>query len=118
MLIHKEFKFDSAHHLPDYRGKCEEVHGHTYKLRVTLEGEVQSDGLVFDFGDIEKIVQENVLEKLDHKDLNTVIENPSAEKIAIWIYDQLEDEFPEHVTLTEVRLWETATSSVTCGKQV
>lgn len=55
MKIAKEFTFDSAHFLKDYHGKCERMHGHTYKMRVTVEGEIQKNGLVMDFSEIKKI---------------------------------------------------------------
>ena len=112
MFIYKQFKFNSAHHLPNYNGKCEEVHGHTYKLRLKLEGELRDDGMVLDFAEIEKIVTREILEKLDHKDLNTIIEHPTAEHIAIWIWDQLHGKFPPHVRLHKVKLWETENSCV------
>lgn len=113
MFIYKQFKFNSAHHLPNYNGKCEEVHGHTYKLRVTLEGEPQKDGMIIDFKEIEKIVAKEILEKLDHKDLNTVLDCPTAENIAVYIYKNLEGKFPKHVKLHKVKLWETEDSCVT-----
>jgi len=50
MLVTKDFNFDAAHFLTKYHGKCEHLHGHTYKLRVTVEGRVQENGLVLDFG--------------------------------------------------------------------
>jgi 6-pyruvoyltetrahydropterin/6-carboxytetrahydropterin synthase len=113
MLVSKQFKFDAAHFLTDYNGKCEEPHGHTYKLLITLDGKVQDDGLVYDFCELKKVVVEDILSKLDHKDLNKLFKNPSTENIAMWIWDQLEDVFPQHVKLYEVKVWETETSSVT-----
>ncbi len=91
MLITREFTFDAAHFLTDYYGKCERMHGHTYKLQVTLEGEVQPNGLVIDFVVLKRIVKKHVLEKLDHYVLNDVIENPSAERVVMWIWEQLKD---------------------------
>jgi len=91
MLITKEFTFDSAHQLTDYYGKCERMHGHTYKLQVTLEGEVQKNGLMIDFVVLKRIVKKHVLDKLDHHVLNDVVDNPSAENLVVWIWDQLKD---------------------------
>lgn len=91
MLVTREFTFDAAHFLTNYYGKCERMHGHTYKLQITLEGEVQSNGLVIDFVLLKRMVKKYVLEKLDHHLLNDVIDNPSAERMAMWIWDQLED---------------------------
>jgi len=98
MFVTKEFTFDSAHFLTNYYGKCERVHGHTYKLQVTVEGKVQSNGLVVDFVVLKRVVKKQVLEKLDHQLLNDVIENPSAERVVMWIWDQLKD---LHVLLAE-----------------
>jgi len=67
------------------------VHGHTYKLQVTLEGKVQSNGLLIDFVVLKRIVKRQVLEKLDHVLINDVIENPSAERIVMWMWAHLKD---------------------------
>lgn len=91
MLITKEVTFDAAHFLSDYYGKCERVHGHTYTLAVTLEGSVQENGLIVDFALLKQIIKNRILNKLDHQMLNDVIKNPSAERIAVWIWDQLKD---------------------------
>lgn len=91
MQVTKEFTFDSAHFLPRYYGKCEKMHGHTYRLLVTVEGEVGENGLVIDFVILKKIVKERVLNKLDHQVLNDVLDVPSAENTAIWIWNQLFD---------------------------
>lgn len=91
MLVGKEFTFDSAHFLPKYYGKCEKMHGHTYRLRVTVDGKVGENGLVIDFVVLKKIVKKQVLEKLDHQVINDVIELASCENITKWIWDQLVD---------------------------
>jgi len=109
MLISKDFTFDSAHFLTDYHGKCERMHGHTYKLRVTVEGEVQANGLVMDFVDLKRIVMERVIDKYDHQNLNDFFENPSAENMVIKFWEDLAD----LSGLYELVLWETADSFVT-----
>jgi 6-pyruvoyltetrahydropterin/6-carboxytetrahydropterin synthase len=91
MFVTKIFSFDSAHFLTNYYGKCERMHGHTYSLEVTLEGDVQSNGLIIDFVVLKRMVKKHVLDKLDHQTLNDVIENPSAERVVLWIWDQLKD---------------------------
>jgi len=112
MFVSRDFKFDAAHYLPNYKGKCERLHGHTYRLQVTLEGEPDREGMIVDFGDIKKIVNEKVLNQLDHHDLNEVIENPSAENIAMWIWKRLDGKFA--VDLYEIKVWETDGCFVTC----
>ena len=91
MLVTKEFTFDSAHFLPNYYGQCERLHGHTYRLQVTVEGEVREKGLVIDFVVLKKIVKKQVLDKLDHQLINDVIEISSCENIVQWIWGQLSD---------------------------
>jgi 6-pyruvoyltetrahydropterin/6-carboxytetrahydropterin synthase len=110
MRISKEFTFDSAHFLKEYKGKCERLHGHTYRLRVTIEGAIQKNGMVMDFHKIKTIVESRVLEDLDHHNLNEVIDQPSAENICVWVWDRLKAKIPQ---LAEVRVWETATSFAT-----
>jgi len=112
MLVTKEFTFDSAHFLPDYHGKCETMHGHTYKMHVTVKGDIQPNGMVIDFAELKKIVQNKIINKLDHQLINEIIEIPSAENIAIWAWEQLEKD----LKLYEIKVWETATSFVTYHK--
>ena len=101
-----EYTFAAAHRLPRHPGKCVNLHGHNYRLQVVLRGEPDPvQGLVIDFGDVDKVVQERVLSKCDHKTLNDFIENPTAELIAAWIWDRLAGRLPG---LFEVRLWEIA----------
>jgi len=91
MFITKEVTFDSAHFLTDYYGKCERMHGHTYSLQVTLEGEIQKNGMVIDFALLKQIIKNRILNKLDHQILNDVVENPSTERVAVWIWNELCD---------------------------
>jgi 6-pyruvoyltetrahydropterin/6-carboxytetrahydropterin synthase len=102
MKVGRTFYFDAAHYLPDYQGKCEKLHGHTYRLDVEVSGEVGSDGLLIDFTELKKIVSEEVLEKLDHQELNKLMSNPTAENIVEWIWAKLEDGLNVH----RIRLWE------------
>ena len=108
MILCKEFTFDAAHQLMNYRGsECEDLHGHTYKLQVYVKGKVQDNGLVMDFHDLKKVIKENVLDILDHKYLNDIIKQPSAENICVWIWNKLSAKMP--IPLYEVRVWETQT---------
>jgi 6-pyruvoyltetrahydropterin/6-carboxytetrahydropterin synthase len=111
MFLSKDFTFDSAHFLTKYHGKCENLHGHTYKLRVTVEGPVGEEGMVMDFKELKAVVKEKVLDRYDHQNLNDFFENPSAELVAMKIWEDLVPELP--VKLYEVILWETAESFVT-----
>ena len=115
--VTKEFTFDSCHQLLAYKGKCANLHGHTYKLQVTVEGKCDRRGLVLDFGDIKDIVKTLVIDRLDHKNLTEELEyNTTAENMVVWIYDILNDNFKhrgELARVTKVRLWETPTSFAT-----
>ncbi len=114
MLVSKEFTFDAAHFLTKYHGKCENLHGHTYRLRVTVDGPVGEDDMVMDFCVLKELVGERVLGKLDHADLNKLFENPTTEVIVKWIWDEIAGaEELGSVVLYEVKLWETASSFVT-----
>lgn len=118
MFIHKEFKFDAAHNLVEYKGKCEQLHGHTYRLKVTLLGQPHKGDMILDFVDFKQIVREKVIDKLDHAYLNDFIPQSTAENIAAWIWKQLEADLksPWH-ELYEITVWETETSSVTLRKE-
>lgn len=91
MFVTKIFTFDAAHALTQYYGQCERLHGHTFMLHVTVEGPVAENGLVVDFTLIKKIVNRLVLSKLDHQNLNDHFPNPSAERLAEWIWKELVD---------------------------
>jgi len=113
MLLYKEFTFDAAHRLEQYHGKCETLHGHTYRLRVTVEGKPDEEGMVMDFLELKKLVNENVLSRLDHAYLNDVVPQPTAERIALWIWKELDERvLRPNCSLFAVQVWETATSSV------
>ena len=110
MFVSKEFTFDSAHFLTKYQGKCENLHGHTYRLRVTVEGPVGEDDLVMDFVELKRLVKERVIDRYDHHSLNDFFENPSAEVVVQQVWKDLQD-LP--VRLHELVLWETPDSFVT-----
>jgi 6-pyruvoyltetrahydropterin/6-carboxytetrahydropterin synthase len=112
-----EQTFAAGHALREYKGKCENVHGHNYRVQVTLEGEALNRiGLLVDFVDLKRAVRE-VIERLDHQFINdlepfTVI-NPSAENMAKYFFDEVsrrlgQPEVP--VRVSQVKLWETDTS--------
>lgn len=113
MILIKEFEFDAAHNLIHYHGKCERLHGHTYKLVVKLEGEPDKEGMIYDFIDLKKIVKERVVDKFDHAYINDIISQPTAENIAIYVWNELKDVLArENSKLYEVEVWETKTSGI------
>ena len=118
MLIRKQFKFEAAHVLPYHPGKCARLHGHSYRLDVSLEGPLQdvgpARGMIEDFDTLKSVVSETVIEPLDHRSLNDIIENPTAERIVLWIWQRLA---PQLAGLAELTLWETrsACAVLKCG---
>jgi 6-pyruvoyltetrahydropterin/6-carboxytetrahydropterin synthase len=111
MRLDVEFYFAAAHRLPRYDGPCFRMHGHNYRFFVALEGEVDpASGMIADFGDIKRIVGERVLALVDHRTLNDVLDNPTAENIARWIWEALAPHLPG---LAEIRLFEIPDSCVT-----
>lgn len=114
-----EETFAAGHALRNYRGKCENVHGHNYRCQVTLEGaELDSIGLLVDFVELKKVVH-SVLDRMDHQWLNEFppfdVLNPSAENMAKYIYDGVCEGLKprEGVRVGSIRLWETDTASAT-----
>lgn len=108
MQIIRKFTFDAAHYLPSYHGKCERLHGHTYRMSVKVDGKPDYEGMVMDFAEMKKIVNEKVIEQLDHKMLNDIFDVPSAENIAIWVWNTLKPCVDtESRKLDEVEIWET-----------
>jgi len=115
--IRKSFTFEAAHVLPNHPGKCARLHGHSYRLDVALEGPLHADGpaagMVEDFDVVAAVVRAAVIAQLDHRSLNELIENPTAEHVVLWAWDRLAPELPG---LAELTLWETPTSCVVLGK--
>ena len=112
-----EETFAAGHALRGYRGKCENVHGHNYRVQVTIQGAaLDSVGLLVDFGDVKKLIR-GVVARLDHRfinDLDPFTEvNPSAENIAKYFYDQIHGGLDPRVHVAEVKVWETDTTSAT-----
>ena len=112
MLLRKEFTFDAAHNLVHYHGKCERLHGHTYRAAVVLEGTPDDEGMILDFCELSDAVRERVFSKLDHRYLNDIIPQPTAENIALWIGAQISPILATHPNcrLHEVWVWETASN--------
>ncbi len=97
--VRAEESFAAAHYIKDYHGKCENLHGHNYRVRVYVRGEsLGKGGMLIDFTVLKKILK-NVLEEFDHKNLNDVRyfreEEPSAELIAYSIFSLIKEQLPE-----------------------
>ena len=114
MELWKEFGFESAHSLPNVPEghKCARVHGHSFRVAVRVDGPVgEESGWVMDFADLKAAVAPTI-DALDHRYLNEVegLENPTSERIAIWIWDRIADDLPG---LAAVEVRETCTSACT-----
>jgi len=112
-----EQTFAAGHALRNYKGKCENVHGHNYRVRVTVAGEqLDSTGLLVDFLEVKRLMG-GAIDYLDHRFINDLPPfdeiNPSAENIAKYFYDRLSGglEPAGTVRVSEVKVWETDTSS-------
>jgi 6-pyruvoyltetrahydropterin/6-carboxytetrahydropterin synthase len=114
MEIVKQFGFESAHSLPNVAEdhKCRRVHGHSFRVAIRVEGPVGGEtGWVMDFADLKAAVRPTI-EALDHRYLNDIegLENPTSERIAIWIWERIEPGLPG---LSAVEVHETCTSACT-----
>lgn len=113
--ICRRFEFHAAHHLPAHEGKCKNVHGHSYLLEIEITGRINeggmNPGMIMDFGMVKDIVEKKILSRVDHQDLNTIWENPTAEVMVGDFVEWLKGEFwfmPK--ALRRIRLNETSNS--------
>jgi len=113
-----EMDFDAAHSLRGYKGKCETLHGHRFKIVATVKGNKLDDiGLAYDFTLLKKYLGE-IIAKYDHTNLNDVSPftriNPSSENIAVTIYNELKKKLTgAPVSLDNIEVWESPHSRVT-----
>ena len=116
-----EAGFSSGHYLRNYHGKCENPHGHNYKVRVTLSGaELDATGLLLDFKQLKQVMRP-VIDRIYHQMLNDLepftMLNPSAENIARYFYDQTSEQLRDmnqgRVRVKDCTIWETDTTSAT-----
>ena len=114
-----DMEFSSAHALRGYRGKCENTHGHNYKVEVYVRGERLNEiGLLVDFRDLKEATK-RVVDYLDHKNINDLppfdVElNPSAENLAMFFFHEVSRAIDDdRVRVHKVRVWETSTCSAT-----
>ena len=135
--ITKQFNFETGHALYGYDGKCKNVHGHSYKLSVTVIGQPIADssqvkfGMVIDFSDLKKIVKEEIVDVFDHatvfnkntphlelarelkqRDHHVILVDyqPTSEMMVIDFADKIKQRLPENIALFSLRLQETETS--------
>ena len=116
-----EDSFAAGHYLRDYKGKCENPHGHNYRVRVTLAGqELDKAGLLVDFKDLKELMKP-AIDRLDHQMMNDLEPftkvNPSAENMAKHFYEQtsakLKSATNGRVRVKEVTVWETDSTTAT-----
>ncbi len=113
-----ETQFSSAHRLRGYKGKCEAMHGHNWRVQVTISSDKLNDiGIVLDFHDLKAIVNEAIA-ALDHSFLNDVFPfteiNPSSENIAKWIHESIKKKIKDSdCNISSVTVWENESSSAT-----
>jgi 6-pyruvoyltetrahydropterin/6-carboxytetrahydropterin synthase len=108
-----EHTFAAAHALRNYHGKCENVHGHNYKVQVRVIGpELDETGMLVDFVELKRLLR-GAVERLDHQFLNEIEPfdevNPSAENIARYLYEEISGKLHTEnaAELNEVKVWET-----------
>ena len=112
--------FAAGHALRGYKGKCENVHGHNYRVRVTLQGDsLDQIGLLYDFVHLKQMMKD-VIQVLDHRFMNEIppfdTVNPSAENIAKYFYEQAARKLPRAASgarLESVTVWESDTTCAT-----
>lgn len=129
MLVTTSFSIAAAHKLTNEKesikknvslyGKCRNMHGHNYKLYVTVKGEKAESGMVINFVEMKKIIQEKVVEKYDHTILNNLMKSiPTAENMCIEFWGLLEKEFAKlGLKLFEIKLYETENSCITLRRE-
>lgn len=115
--ISVETYFSAAHQLKGYPGDCSDIHGHNFRVKATVEAaKIESLGFGIDFKKLKKLINK-VVKKLDHKNLNKLPQfkkdNPTAENIARFIYQDLSCQLKKNIKLKQVQVWESTANSVT-----
>lgn len=135
--ITKSVEWDMGHRVPNHKHHCRNPHGHRYRLELSLAGDVittrgtSEEGMVYDFGDVKKILTKSILELVDHAFMASEEDPvfgplakqhgdrlkillvpfvPTAEHIVYWCFQRLKDAFPPHLKISRLRLYETPTS--------
>lgn len=114
-----EMHFSAAHLLRNYKGKCENLHGHNWKVEVTVSSETLNEaGMVIDFAELKQKTH-TIIKQLDHQYLNDINYfkkvNPSSENIAAYIFNLLKEKLDDtNVQLTKISVWESENSHASC----
>ena len=109
----RSFTFEAAHRLDWHAGRCKRLHGHHYRLEVSLEGCLDENGVIMDFDDLDLLVRDRLLGRWDHELLNDSVANPTAEVIAGEAWRVLGPPITARgLKLVSVKLWETPHSMV------
>ncbi len=107
MIIYKDFTFEAAHKLPlvSDTHKCSKLHGHSFQVRVSVEGDLNNLGWVVDYAEIKSICGP-IIDRLDHSYLNELsgLTNPTSENIAVWLWETIK---PKLMMLSEIEVKET-----------
>lgn len=116
-IISIETKFSASHRIKGYKGNCSRIHGHNYRVEVSISSEnINKLGMGIDFREL-KAISQKVVSSLDHKNLNDVSyfkkNNPTAENIAKYIYKRLKKKLKKPISLDSVTVWETEEYAVT-----
>ena len=128
--VTKYFDFEAAHHLENYKGKCSNIHGHSYRVAVTFAGnQLDEVGMLIDFHRIKILATKYIMDKYDHTDLNQSMsmvtawgKNPTAENMAESFFHSFEDAiagietYQRNVVVDNVKVWETKDSYATFSK--
>jgi len=118
MKIGKIYRFEAAHHLPGHTGKCAQLHGHSYRLEVEIEGDLipvgpSDGGMVADFSDLDEVVN-GMIDRLDHTDLNVSarmhlgVQRTTAELLVYGMSLRIRQGLSKGIELSRLRLYETA----------
>ena len=119
-ILWRRFHFDSAHYLPDYEGRCHNLHGHRWTVDIGIEGNVCEEGtckgMILDFSVLKEIVNP-LFDTLDHNCLNNILDNPTAENIIDYLVKELRKVLIEktgdrYLRLVGLRVWETPEACV------
>jgi len=115
--VYREDFFSAAHHLREYRGKCENMHGHNWKVRLEVTRDsLTSEGFVCDFTLLKKVLKD-ILDRLDHRDINVTPPfdtiNPTAENLSLYIFAEADRELKivdSELSVLRVSVWESEKS--------